>query len=161
VLGVAHGEQQFEILGEEVVVVVECVSEERERLDERPSACHDLGPATGEQVERREVLEDADGIVGAEHRDRARQADAGRARRRRREHDSRGGDSELGPVVLADAEDVQSDLIGELNLLEQVAQPLRRADRPARSGVGRDFGEGVDTQFHRYLRTQVYQRGYL
>ena len=36
-------------------------------------------------------------------------------------------DGEVGAVVLADAEDVEPDLVGQLDLLEQVAQPLRRA----------------------------------
>ena len=66
------------------------------------------------------------GIVGAEDADRAGQPDALRARRGRGEHDGRRGDGEVGPVVLADAEDVEPDLVGELDLLEQVAQPLRR-----------------------------------
>ena len=60
-------------------------------------------------------------------RDRARQADALRARGRRGEHDGGRGDREVGPVVLADAEDVEAELVGELDLLEQVAQPLARA----------------------------------
>ena len=44
--------------------------------------------------------------------------------RRRAEHDRRRRDDEVGPVVLADAEDVEPDLVGQLDLLEQVAQPL-------------------------------------
>jgi hypothetical protein len=31
-------------------------------------------------------------------------------------------------VVLADAEDVEPDLVGQLDLLDQVAQPLMRTD---------------------------------
>ena len=52
------------------------------------------------------------------------------ARGRRGEHDGRRGDGEVGPVVLADAEDVEADLVGELDLLDQVAQPLRRRRPP-------------------------------
>ena len=63
----AQREQQLELLGEELVVVVEVVAEEREGLDERAAAGHDLGAPAGEQVERRELLEDADRVVGAEH----------------------------------------------------------------------------------------------
>ena len=58
--------------------------------------------------------------------DRARQPDPLRARRGRAEDDGRRRDGEVGPVVLADAEDVEPDLVGELDLLDQVAQPLRR-----------------------------------
>ena len=56
-----------------------------------------------------------------------------RARGRRGEHDRGRGDREVGAVVLADAEDVEADLVGELDLLEQVAQPLAGATvRPVR-----------------------------
>ena len=121
----AQREQQLELLGEQLVVVVEVVAEERERLDERAAPGHDLRAPAGEQVERREVLEDAHRVVGAEHGDGARQADALRALGRRGEHDRGRRDGEVRPVVLADAEDVEPDLVGELDLLDQVAQPLR------------------------------------
>jgi hypothetical protein len=42
-------------------------------------------------------------------------------------------------VVLADAEDVEADLVGQLGLLEEVAQPLCRVD------LGADVGEGVES----------------
>src|SRR3954467_12040500 len=38
-----------------------------------------------------------------------------------------GGAREGRPVMLADAEDVEPDLIGQLDLLDQVAQPLAGA----------------------------------
>ena len=60
---------------------------------------------------------------------------------RRGEHDRRRRDGEVGPVVLADAEDVEPDLVGQLDLLEQVAQPLLGVGRPCRAGSLR---EGVD-----------------
>jgi hypothetical protein len=71
-------------------------------------------------------LKDAKRVVGAENGDRARQADALRARRRRAERDRGRGDGKVGPVVLAEPEHVEPDLVGELDLLEQVPQPLRR-----------------------------------
>ena len=40
------------------------------------------------------------------------------------EHDRRRRDREVGPVVLADAEDVEADLVRELDLLDQVREPL-------------------------------------
>ena len=92
-----------------------------------PRPGHDLGAPAGEQVERREVLEDAHRVVGAEHGDRARQPDPRRARGRRGEHDRGRGDGEVRPVVLADAEDVEPDLVGELDLLEQVGAAARPA----------------------------------
>ena len=58
-------QQQLELLGEQRVVVVEVVAEEREGLDERAAPGHDLGAPAGQQVERGELLVDADRIVGA------------------------------------------------------------------------------------------------
>ncbi len=147
-LGGAQLEQQLELLREELVVVVEVVAEERERLDEGASARHDLGPPSGQQIERCEVLKDPDGVVRADHVDRARQPDRRRTLCRSREHNGRRGDSEVGAVVLADSEDIEPDLVGELDLLDQVAQPLRRRRRPPRLGVGRHLREGVDAEFH-------------
>ena len=50
-------------------------------------------------------------------------------------------------MVLAEAEHVEPDLVGKLDLFDQVAQPLMRADpRPARFRA--DVGEGVETEFH-------------
>ena len=98
---------------------------------------------SGDQVERREVLEDAHGIVGGEHADRAGQPDALGARGRRGQHDRGRGDGELRPVVLAHAEDVEPDLVGELDLLEQVRHPL--LDGEVRVG---QLAERVDAELH-------------
>jgi hypothetical protein len=59
----AQPEQQLQLLGEERVVVVELVAEEREALDERPAARHDLRAPVGDEVERGELLEDAHRVV--------------------------------------------------------------------------------------------------
>jgi hypothetical protein len=42
-------------------------------------------------------------------------------------------------VVLTDTEDVEADLVGQLDLLEEVAKP------PCRVDLGPDVGEGVET----------------
>ena len=72
---VADRQQQVELLGVELVVVVEVVAEEREGLDERAAPGHDLRAPARQQVDLGELLEDAHRIVGAQHRDRAREAD--------------------------------------------------------------------------------------
>jgi hypothetical protein len=56
-------------------------------------------------------------------------------------------------VVLADAEDVEPDLIGELDLLDQLLQALLRADRLAGRRVRTDLAECVDSELHRSLRS--------
>ena len=62
----AQLEQQLELLGVELVVVVEVVAEEGEGLDERAAPGHDLRAPAGEQVDLGEVLKDAHGIIRAE-----------------------------------------------------------------------------------------------
>jgi hypothetical protein len=72
----AQLQQQLQLLGEERVVVIQVVAEERKRLDEGAAPRHDLRAPAGEQVQRGELLEDAHRVVRAEHRHRAGQADA-------------------------------------------------------------------------------------
>ena len=93
------GQQQVELLGEQLVVVVEVVAEQRERLHERAAPHHDLRAPVREQVDGREVLEDADRVVGAENGDRARQPDAPGLGGNRGEHDR----GELGAQIASSA----------------------------------------------------------
>ncbi len=118
-------QQESQLLGEQLVVVVQVLPEERVRLDEAPPPRHDLGAPAAQLVERGEVLEDAHRIVGTEHRHRTRQADARRAPRRGGEHYRRRRDREVGAMMLAHAKDVEPDLIGQLDLLHEVAQTVR------------------------------------
>ena len=150
-LGAAQCEQQAELLGEQLVVVVEVVAEERERLDERATAGHDLRSPVREQVDRRELLKDAHGIVGAEDADRARQTDPGRPRRDGGEGHSRRGDDEVRPVVLADAEDVEAHLLRKLGFLQQLSHALGRAGvAELRECVGADLHRGAKCHPNRY-----------
>jgi hypothetical protein len=141
-LRIAHGKQELELLREERVVVVQVVAEERKRLDERAAAGHDLGTAARDQVDFGEFLEDPHRVVRAQHRYRAREPDPARARRGRTEHDGRGRDGKVRPVVLADPEDVEADLLGEIDLFEQVAHP-------AYAVLLVQLRERVDAQLHR------------
>jgi hypothetical protein len=135
-------EQQLELLGVQLVVVVEVVPEEREGLDERASAGHDLGPAAGQQVKLGKLLEDPHRIVRAEHGDRTRETDALGLDRDRGQRDRRRGDQEVGTVVLADGEHVEAQLVGQHCLLDQVAHPLLGGD------PGAQIGEGGESKFH-------------
>lgn len=49
--------------------------------------------------------------------------------------------------MFAQTEDVEADLVGQLDLFDQVAQPLVRADR-AGAGLGTDVSKSVETEFH-------------
>ena len=106
-------QQLHELVLEQPVVVAEVVAEERERLDERAAPDHDLRASVREEVDGRELLEDADRVFGAEDRDGARQPDPLRPHGGGCEHDRRCGDGEVGAVMLPDAEDVEPDLVCE------------------------------------------------
>jgi len=131
----ADVEEQFEFFGEEGVVVFEPEAEERVGLDEGAAAGDDLCAAVGDEVEGGEVLEDADGVGGAEDGDRGGEADAFGAGGGGGEDDGWGGVEELGTVVLAYAEDVETNVVGVLDLYEEVAQLFCSAEGDAGDGV--------------------------
>jgi len=54
-------------------------------------------------------------------------------------------------MVLAETEDVKTDLVGEFDLLHEVAQALRGADNLPCPRVGHHVREGIDAKFHDHL----------
>src|SRR5439155_11417050 len=150
VLVLANLEQQLELFSEQRVVVIEVEAEQRKRLDRRASADHHFGPAARQQVERCEFLEQTNRVNGAQHRHRTREPDGLRARRGRTENNGRGGIEELAAVVLPNAKRIQPQLIGVLDLLDQIAQTVGCADRAA--VLGERCREAVDTDFHVFLQ---------
>src|SRR5690606_21070260 len=54
----------------------------------------------------------------------------------------------VGPMMLADAKDVEPHPVGELDLFHQVAHPLGRIKDLAGSRVRRVFNKGVDAKLH-------------
>src|SRR5215218_223944 len=117
-LGLAQLQKQPQLLGEQLVVVAQVVTEQRERLNERAAASHDLRTSVRDEIECGEVLEDAHGVVGAQERDRTRQANLLRAGCGGGKRDGRRRDGVVGTVVLTDAEDVEAELIRQLDLFE-------------------------------------------
>ena len=118
----AEGEEEVELFGEEGVVVFELEAEEGEGFDEGAAAGDDFGAAVGDEVEGGEFLEDADGVGGAEDGDGAGEADVFGARGGGGEDDGGGGVEELVAVMFADAEDVEANLVGELDLFEEIGR---------------------------------------
>jgi hypothetical protein len=62
----ANLQEQFELLGEQLVVVLEPEAKQRKGFNRRPTAHHHFRAALREQIESGELLEDANGIGGAE-----------------------------------------------------------------------------------------------
>lgn len=55
--------------------------------------------------------------------------------------------------MLADPEDLEPNLVGELDLFDQVAEPLCRTDRPTAGWIGCGLREGVDAELHSGIAT--------
>jgi hypothetical protein len=148
VLALVELDQQIEFFGEQRVVILQRIAEQREGFDEGAAPGHDLGPAAGQIVERGKLLVDADRIVGGQDRDRARQADRIGAQRRCGQRHRRRGHRIVGTVMLAQPEEVEAELVGELDLLDEVLQPLLRADDLAGDRVLADVAECIEAEFH-------------
>ena len=61
----------------------------------------------------------------------------------------------VGAVMLAQAEHVEADLVGKLDLFDQVAQPLMRAD-VAGALFRADVGKSIETEFHSNPRRRAF-----
>ncbi len=143
-IGIAQRREDRELLLEEVVVVLERVAEERKQFGERAAAEDYLRAAARHGIEGGEALVDADGIVGAEDGDRGAESDAAGAAGDRGEEDFGRADGEVRAVVLADAEEVHAQLVGQLRLGDDVAEDLGVGLGSA-VGVDGDVAEGVET----------------
>src|SRR5215472_2538547 len=141
--------EQLRLLLEKLLLVGEVVAEERERLDARATAEDDLCPSVGEGVQGREALEHAYGVVRAKHRNRRSDVDARRSRGYRGEHDVGRRHREVVRVVLADAEEVEADLLCQNALLDHMADGLGVRDRLTVLVV--KVTEGVQTERQREL----------
>jgi hypothetical protein len=110
--------EQVCLLLEQPVVVGQVVAEQGKRLDARATAEDHLGSPARNGVERRVALKHAHRVVGARDGDRGAESDPARPRGDRREHGITGRYREVFGAMLADAEEVDPDLIGEHALLD-------------------------------------------
>ena len=128
-LVLADGQQQIELLLEQGVVVLQPESEERKRLDGRPTSDDHLRASAREQIEGGEVLKGAHRVLGAQHGDRAGQTNTLRPCRGGAEDDGRSRIQELATVVFTNAKRVQADRVGMFDLLDQLSQTIRWIQR--------------------------------
>src|SRR6185503_4505626 len=124
-------QEQVELLREERVVVLEAIAEEGKGVDERAATDHHLGSAARDEVDGRKVLEHAHRVRGAEHGDRAREPDVPGSRRRRTENDGGRGVEKILAMMLPDSERIEADLVGVLDLFDEIAEAVCCADRAA------------------------------
>ena len=144
----ADAQQEVELLGEQRVVVGEIEPEQRKGLGERAAADDEVDPALGDQIEGRELLEEPYGIACAEDGHGAVETDRGRPGCGCREEDRGRGVHEIVAVVLADAVGVEADLVGALDLFEQVLHALDGADVHTGNGIRDRRDEAVYADTH-------------
>ena len=100
-----------------------------------PAADDEVDPALGDQIEGRELLEEAHGVACAEDGHGAVEADRGRPGCGGCQEDRRGGVHEIVAVVFADAVGIEADLVGAIDFFEQVFHALDRAHVHTADGV--------------------------
>jgi hypothetical protein len=93
-------------------------------------------------------LKDADGIGGAEDGDGRGEADGCGAGGCAGEDDGGGGVEVLAAVMLAEAEGVKTDFVGQLDLFEEMGDALLSCDDVAGGGVRDQRCEAVDADLH-------------
>ena len=145
---IADLQQQLESVIEVLVVALEVLSEEREGLQVSAATGGDFRPSLADQVQRREVLEDADRIGAGEHRDGAGQADVLGLCCSGRKNDRRGRHREVLAVVLAHAEDIQPGLVRHAGPFKDVAHARCGVHRLA-VGIAGELAEGEDADLER------------
>src|SRR2546428_1756274 len=101
-----------------------------------------------DKVQSGKFLEDANRVSGAQNGDGARKADVLRARGGRGQNHDWSGIKELGPVMFADAEHVETHLVGKLDLFQQMLHALDRAEGETRGRVGDGRCEAIDADLH-------------
>ncbi len=128
---VADLQQQIQLLGKQLVIVLELEPEQREGIGERASAHDHLGAPVRDEIECGEILEYANRVGRAQDCHCAGESYAARSCRGSGENDGRSGVEKILAVMFADSEDIEPNLIGVLDLLDQVAQTLCRTELPA------------------------------
>src|SRR5258707_7416856 len=111
-------EEKLEFFRKERIVIFKTQAEERVGLNEGTATGDNFRPAPRDQVESRELLKNANGVGGAENSDCAGETNIFRARGGSGEDHNGSRVEELRPVMFANAENIQANPIGELNLFQ-------------------------------------------
>src|SRR5216683_424089 len=101
-----------------------------------------------DQVQSGELLEDSNRIGCAEDGYGTRKSDVFRSRGSRAQNYGGRRIEELGPMMFADAKNIQPDLVGELDLFQKILHPLNRAEIKSGCRIRDDCPKAVDTDLH-------------
>jgi hypothetical protein len=137
--------EKLELLLEQLVIILQVISEQRERLGEGAAAQDHLGPALRQCIHCGEPLEHPDRVVRAQHRHAGREPDAGGPAGDAGQDRLGRGDRVLGPVVLADRDDVDAELVGEYRLLDDLPDGGAVRQQPPGVVLGH-VAESVETE---------------
>ena len=107
-------QEQVELFREQLILVRQVVTEQREGLGEYAATGDHLGTSARKKVDGGEVLEHPYRVCRTQNRHRAGQPNPRRHLCDRGQHDGRGGDREIEPVMLADGEHGEAGLVGQL-----------------------------------------------
>jgi hypothetical protein len=102
----------------------------------------------GDQVQSGKFLKDSDWVRRAENGHGACKANVFCARSRCAQDDRRSRIHELTTVVFPDAKDIEANLVGQGNLIQQIVHALDSANGQTRSRVRDDCSEAVDADLH-------------
>jgi hypothetical protein len=147
--------EQIELFLEQRLVLRQIEAEQRKRLGERAASQCDLGTPVRGGIDRGETLEHANGIVGREHRHRRAEQDPRGAPGDGREHHFGCRDGEIRTMVLADAEGIDAEPVGQHRLLDHLADDLGVAVKAA-IGAGGDIAECIEPEFHCCAATRMF-----
>ena len=148
ILAVADVQQQAEFLREQYVIIGRVVAEQRERLDERAASGDDFGPAAADHVQAGEVLIHPDRISHPEQSGRAGDPDPRGPGRGCCQDHGRSRGEEIGTVVLAEREDIQAQLVGQLRVAEDLTHPVHRPLWTSGALVPLQVAKRKDAKFH-------------
>jgi hypothetical protein len=133
---------------EHLVVVGRVDAEQLERLKEGAAPGDDLRPTLADQVQGGEVLVQPDRVQSGQDRYSAGEPDTAGGLGDGGQDDRRRGDGELGAVMLAQGENVQTSLVSRDAVRHDLPDARARVVEPAGGRVGLAVRQGQDAQFH-------------
>jgi hypothetical protein len=138
--------KEVEFLFEQLLILAKLISEQRKRFCEGAPAENNFGAPPGYGIKGRKALKYADWIIRTEHRDSRAQSYAFRSPGNRGKNHLRRGYGEIGAMMLAEADEIDAQFVGEDGFVDDVADNLRVSLRISILADG-NVAERVETQF--------------